>query len=282
MHGRSRAADALRHLARIKHRAEAPVRRRVDHFAGMLAENPVLRLSEFEGSFELLPQSDIFRRVAISGEYEPELAACIVDRLDPERDAIDVGANVGFYSVLMARHMTSGRVLAIEPDPTARLLLEANLQRNGVAERVIVFAGAAGDEQGVDLLQSVEGRPEYSSLGSLVHPAVVDSKGSELKVELQRLDDLVLAHSLDPALVKLDIEGAEHRALIGADSTIRKCRPALLLEISDLLLRAQGSSSKALGEFIQSYNYSLLNPVRPTHPMTDSHFGEVLAVPQTL
>ena len=77
-----------------------------------------LRVDEFEGEFLLGPKSHLLHRVLAFGAYEPELAQLFVSHIDPDRDVIDVGANVGFFTNLAARKLETGRVLAIESEKT--------------------------------------------------------------------------------------------------------------------------------------------------------------------
>src|SRR5262245_51571578 len=66
-----------------------------------LAEDPVVHIDEFQGVFELDRRSHLFARIVSEGTYEPELAHACFANLDPSRDAIDIGANAGFYTNLM-------------------------------------------------------------------------------------------------------------------------------------------------------------------------------------
>src|SRR3546814_7653834 len=57
--------------------------------------------------------------------------------LDPSRDVIDIGANIGFFSVLAGRRLSTGRVLSVEPTDAAFARLSRNVQLNGVSDRAI-------------------------------------------------------------------------------------------------------------------------------------------------
>src|SRR6187399_379967 len=119
-------------LRRAVLRRRAEIREEViRNLRDALAADPIVHLEEFEGDFALDPRSHLFARIASEGHYEPELAACCVARLDSARDALDIGANVGFYANLIARRLgSSRRVLAVEPTPNALARLRANVERN--------------------------------------------------------------------------------------------------------------------------------------------------------
>ena len=91
----------------------------VDRLAESLVRDPVMHVAEFNGIFELDPRSDLFRRLVQFGKYEPELVNYCNYFAAPDRDVIDIGANIGFYSVLLAKTRKATRVLAIEPTPRA-------------------------------------------------------------------------------------------------------------------------------------------------------------------
>jgi len=241
-------------------------------------ENPVIKLENFGGAFEVLPTSDVFRRICLKGSYEVEHSTAISQHLSQTRDAIDVGANMGFFAVLMAQ--TAKSVLALEPEVGAHEILQRNIARNQLSDRVTVIEAGASDRSGEVELRSVSGRPEYSSIGDIVHPSVVDQPVQTQTITLQTIDDLVEEHDLDPAVIKLDIEGAEFAALSGAIKTLERSRPVLLLEVSNDLLLAQGSSAKQVADLLLDHRYRLLNPVDVGQPYVERPYTDILAIPQ--
>lgn len=265
--------------ALLRRRARAQ-QERFERFSGLLAEDPVLRIDDFRGTFAISPGSHLLSRIALDGSYEPEMAAICRAHLDPARDAIDVGANVGFFSVLMARELPGRRVLAIEPTPGALARLHANLSRNGVADRVLVVEGAAAAEAGHFDLSVIEGREEYASLGPLVHTAIAGEAHRTVRVATTTLDDLVEAHGLAPGFIKIDVEGAEAAVLEGARQTLARHRPVVMAEINDPLLRQQGSSLRAVLALLTDAGYDLSDPSHPGQRPGLRPYGDVLAVPR--
>src|SRR3546814_2548836 len=111
--------------------------------------------------------------------------------LDPSRDVIDIGANIGFFSVLAGRRLSTGRVLSVEPTDAAFARLSRNVQLHGVSDRAILHQGLISDTQGTKPFPFIPGLEEYSSLGSL-HPAARAEDGvQEHTVASDRLNDLV-------------------------------------------------------------------------------------------
>ena len=297
---RARRSPALRALLSpllaVRRRLANPGRpyehRTWERLRDLLAEDPVIRVPEFEGEFQVDARSHLFMRALLDGEYEPALARLCRELAAPDRDAVDVGANVGFFSVLLARHLRGGRVLAIEPSPAVGPRLRANLARNGVAGRVAVFEGAVSDRAGRVDLSGIEGKEEYGTIGQPAHPGMwgdAADRGAVVRpvpVEARTLDALVEEHGLSPGFVKLDVEGAEHLVVGGAEQTLRAHRPVVLSELNDRLLRANGSSAMDVVRAFRRLGYRVLDPLTPGRPEatreqleTPHVLEEVLCVP---
>lgn len=248
----------LRH--RIVNRLEAPRLEMVDRIGCQLVE-PCVRLPAFSGDFFIDTRSDLFRRILMYGEYEETISGNARRFLDESRDCIDVGANVGFYSVMLAKVCSGARVLAIEPMPDVLENLERNLEMNGVQDRVLVHAGAVGEAKGLSSINYVTGKAEYSTLASLVHPSVSNDAMSLLTeiVRVDPLDDLVEVHGLNPGFLKIDVEGFEKSVLLGAAGILRRFNPILLIEADDPMLKSAGSSVADIHRLVSAYGYSVLD-----------------------
>jgi FkbM family methyltransferase len=150
----------------------------------------------------------------------PKLLA-LVDR---GRCAIDVGANVGLYT--LAFHKRVGKVIAFEPLPA----LATGLRRR-FGPGVQVLEVALSDRNGTTrLFLPHEGRRAIASRASLNDDANPGFTLRPLKVETRRLDDYGFD---DVGIIKIDVEGHEFAMLRGAEQTIRQCRPVLVVEIEE-------------------------------------------------
>jgi len=293
---RARLSPTLRALTaplRAVRRWAIAARRRPDlrayrKLGKLLGEDPVVRLPEFDGAFQMDVRSHIFQRCLIDGTYEPELAALCRTYLAPDRDAIDVGANVGFYSVLFGRLLQegTGRVVSVEPSPDVLVRLRANLARNGVADRVTVFAGAMADRKQMAHLQRLAGFDEYATIGASMHHALdreqeeAPGKTERIAVAAESLDGLVEAHGLRPGFIKIDVEGAEHLVIRGAVETLRVHRPVLMLEVVPALLQRNGTSAEEVFRLLHEAGYDLRSAYFPSEPADPREPAEVLALPR--
>lgn len=163
------------------------------------------------------------------GTYEPQLQAAIRTFAGPSMTAYDVGANVGYTSLLLARAVgPAGNVVAFEPEARNLARLAGHLAANAEGARVAIVAAAAGPRQGAARLRL---HPS-TSMGKLEGAAGRDRgyQGSA-PVRLISLDGFAKRYRPPPNLVKIDVEGAEGLVLAGMRSTLEHARPVVLLEL---------------------------------------------------
>jgi FkbM family methyltransferase len=262
------------------------IRKRLDHSGASVLDrlsrdavgDIVLSVSEFDGKFTLSPSSDLFRRILRNGSYEPELASLFRKHVNPSKDIIDVGANIGFFTVLGAK-LTAGRVLAVEPTKAAAQRLQHNIELNSVAERVILFKGVVSNSSGEETINVINGREEYSSIGNLIHPSAAGAVYEQERVTSMSVDDLVEQFNLQPGLIKIDVEGAEGKVYSGANHTLATYRPIIISELSEALLRPMGSSAVEIVRNIERLGYLVIDPLNPKQSPGTKAFGDILAIP---
>ena len=172
-------------------------------------------------------REDIGLVVLMSGGFERAETEFAIGQARPGTVAIDVGANVGMFTVPLALAVgPSGRVLTIEPSPENVARLESNLELNSL-ENVVVEAIAVGDKAGQLVLQ-LASDPGFHSTAEISESRSVDE---ELTVRAETLDQIWLrAHAPAVSFIKIDTEGSEDAVLRGAEQILRACRPALLVE----------------------------------------------------
>jgi FkbM family methyltransferase len=243
------------------------------------AVSMIVKVPSFMGSFEIDARSNILRRILMKGDYEPEFAKIVVKYLDTQRDALDIGANIGLFSVLIRKTLDdSSKLLSVEPTPRAVELLKANLNRNSCEKNTIIFNGVASNSDGTMEINIIPGMEEYSSIGSIIykkemHRAIVN-------VESNTVDTLVNKYNLNPGFLKVDTEGAELLVFKGAVNTLKKFQPVILSELADTLLETLGSSAKEAIEYLQSLGYKVIDVEFPDKPISYPYIGEILAIPE--
>ncbi|MHC4651035.1 MAG: FkbM family methyltransferase [Planctomycetota bacterium] len=169
--------------------------------------------------------------IYLFGVWEPDITTFIRARLGLGDTFIDVGANVGYDTLLAAKHVgETGRVAAIEASPTIFRALQDNLARNGVSDRVRPVNMAASDTPG-----RVHIHP--GPVCNLGLSTTLASRGfaAEAEVPAAPLADLLEPQEIETArLVKIDVEGAEDRVLAGMQTFLEKCpsQVEILVELS--------------------------------------------------
>ncbi len=172
--------------------------------------------------------------------------------LRPESVFVDIGANMGEYALFAAKRVPLGRVIAYEPLPRMRLLLEKNRDLNGF-KNITVVPIALSDKPG--RLKIFEVKDVHEGLAT-IFPGDRESE-SAVEVELRTLDDEI-ASSVQTArvdFVKLDIEGSELFALRGARETIRRFRPHVMVEINESTYKNAGYSRGEVKAFFDGLSY---------------------------
>jgi FkbM family methyltransferase len=182
----------------------------------------------------LLPSADtiITPELVSRGVWEPRETRYLTTLLQAGQTFVDVGANVGYFS-LFAAHLVGpgGTVIAVEPEPRNLDLLQRNIARNGVETvRVLPFAAAAA-EGTMSLALDEENRGAHRLVAS-------DDPQAGPCVRCVRLDD-VLPERVD--LIKIDAQGYDHEVIEGLERTLAaNPKATLLVELSRFELARRG------------------------------------------
>jgi FkbM family methyltransferase len=181
----------------------------------------------------LVPGDEVSRAVYVSGLYEPSTVSVLRKVLHDGATFIDVGANVGLFSMLASRWVgPRGTVLALEPSRRECARLRHHLDHNSL-DNVRVLQVAAGKERGSAVLHVADtGHAGQNTLEpQFVYPGVHEAY-TEL-VSVVDIDDVVREQGLDRVhVIKVDVEGGEHNVLAGARQTIARDLPILLVEVT--------------------------------------------------
>jgi FkbM family methyltransferase len=178
------------------------------------------------GVVELNGRETLGFSTILNGGFETAEIERAIDLATAGEAAFDVGANVGVYTVAIARAADNGVVVAVEPDTVTIGRLTANLARNSL-DNVLVVEAVANESDGTAELHIADDAA-YSSIGKI--EAGHHTVGSRLVTSV-RLDTL-WADLGRPAvsIVKIDVEGAEVCVIRGARDMLTSEHPALLLE----------------------------------------------------
>lgn len=161
-----------------------------------------------------------------TGRYEEDTVALMTRLLKPGDAVVDVGANIGYLTLLAARLVgPTGSVLAFEPLPKARTWLERNVALNQ-ASQVVIRSEAVCDRAATAVLNI--GPDHHTSTSSLLP---ISEHHGQAVVSCVRLDD-VLTDTASVRLIKIDVEGAEHLVVEGASRTLDIHGPDVIVELN--------------------------------------------------
>jgi len=159
--------------------------------------------------------------------------------LKPGQTFIDIGANIGYYTLIAARLVgPAGKIYAFEPDPDNFALLKKNVEQNGYRNVVLVNKAVSDKTRSTRLYLSESNRGDHRLYDSR------DGRKS-IAVHAASLDDFFLNRDKTIHLIKMDIQGAEARALAGMKALVRKNRRLkLITEFSPVALINFGSDPR--------------------------------------
>jgi FkbM family methyltransferase len=205
------------------------------------------------------PGEDHGRSLWHFGIYDLVLSEAIWRLLDPSETAIDVGANIGYVTGLMAARVgPTGSVMAFEPDPKVFTLLASNLERwrGQPIGRTTIYQVALSSNNGIGFLQEAENFQRNCGTSRVV------SDESQLRISIARLDD-VCADCGTVGVLKLDVEGHERQVLLGGEELIRAgaVRDIIFEEHSRSFSSAVPSMLASLGYTVFFLTRALMGPL---------------------
>lgn len=235
------------------------------------------------------------------GTYEMPVQEILSQYLEPGSIFYDIGANVGFFSILGAKIVkSSGKVYAFEPEAKNAATLRRNAMQNNF-DNVTVIEKAVSKTTGEEKLWL----REYCGSHSLASddsefalkatnkkdsssdntPQQAESVPSFLRikecvtVETVAIDDLLEQQEIEPpTLVKIDVEGAEINVLQGMSQTLKKYHPIIIYEVDDENQEGLLGKRKQVDDFLLAHGYEI-KPLAESYREISWNVGHAIAVP---
>ena len=189
----------------------------------------------------------------LQGHYEEELVALMIANAPERGTVVDVGANVGAYTLQAARAVgAEGKVYAFEPRPDTFGMLSESVAANGFSGRCILLNQGLSDKAGYASMQDVD----VHNPGASFVKEESDTQSGQRLVKLTVLDEIDFGDRVD--FFKIDVEGYESKVLRGGASFFRRYKPAATSEVFPNMLReAGGSSAEEYLDLWDSYGYEV-------------------------
>jgi FkbM family methyltransferase len=166
------------------------------------------------------------------GTTEPAIQDLLAAQIKPGAVVWDIGANIGFYTLIAARLVDTGQVIAFEPLPANRAAIERNLKLNDITNVQIVGI-AISDEIGsasLNVYRSSSWAKLDTKRDTEFRQTWQKPIGGQIQVPVSTIDAQLKALP-PPAVVKMDIEGSEAAALRGATLLLTEVKPTLVCEL---------------------------------------------------
>ena len=201
----------------------------------------------------VLANEDVGRLIHYVKSYEPAETRYLLSIINKDSICLDIGANIGYFTMLMAKAASSGQVHAFEPVALNLSLLKSSVELNQLTN-VFINQFAVGDVVGeVSFSQSVDGA--YSSMQDTGRKPSTRT----IKVPVLTLDGYLDDNNINRVdVMKVDVEGAEGLVLAGASKLLAdlKRRPGVVfLELYDQNLNVFGTSVSEIIEKMFDYGY---------------------------
>lgn len=185
------------------------------------------------------------------GHFEDEYSIKLIDSIQSANVFFDIGANIGYYSSIAALQNKNCRVFSFEPIPQTHEKLLKNIALNGL-KNVYTFNFGFLDK---DKEMSMFFNCNESTAASLENIREIN-ESSKTECKFTTLDSFVQKHNVFPDLIKVDIEGAELFALMGAIETLSTGSPILFIEILRKWCAKFGHTALDVFNFLYNLGYS--------------------------
>jgi FkbM family methyltransferase len=159
-------------------------------------------------------------------DYETEDSAMIMRLISSEDTVVDIGANMGWYSMNIAKTYPISKVHAFEPIPKTFSFLQKNVELNALTNIVINNFGLSNENKDITFYFYPEGGVNASSAN------LSEREDAELiTCHVERLDDYINKNKINVDFIKCDVEGAELFAFQGAINTLQRYKPIVFTEM---------------------------------------------------
>jgi FkbM family methyltransferase len=224
-----------------------------EKYAALVIGAPRTVIEASGGRFWIDPLSNFGRELMSGVDHEPVMRRILNAYLRPGAVFVDVGANEGYFSVAAAKQCApGGRVIAVEPQPRCRRVIERNWDLNGI-DFAELAACAVSDRRGSTVM--------------FLHPATNTGATSTIRssrlggrrvtVECLTLSAVFERHRIGRAdLVKVDIEGGEYEAVLGSPELFVPSRlGAVALEYHPEILKRRRLNPSDIHRFLTNAGY---------------------------
>jgi FkbM family methyltransferase len=190
-------------------------------------------------------------RLSVARLIEPGVTRFVQEAVRPGQVAIDLGANIGYFTLLLGRQVgPAGRVYAFEPDSTNFELLTRNVELNGYSNVTLVPSAVWSETGPLRLYLSDDNRGDHRVYDTA-------EERPSVAIDAVRLDDYLADDALVADFIKMDVQGAELHALEGMQGLLaRSPRVTMVSEFWPAALERAGSPARAFVDRMLGLGFS--------------------------
>lgn len=207
---------------------------------------------------ELDVSDRIQRLMYIKRSYETETCLALIPHLKSAECFIDIGANVGYFSLLACAVNSKARVLSVEPLPHNIEKLQKNRELNHFSKMEILDV-CISDHEGTTEFVIPPG--DECGWGRIAYKEMFD--GHRIQRTVDTVDRIVARLKIQKVnVIKIDVEGFEFKALLGMEQTLLAHKPVICIELNEPCLQDLNTSGNEIFQWLIARDYSLYSLTR--------------------
>ncbi|MEN9910280.1 MAG: hypothetical protein RLZZ540_3439 [Bacteroidota bacterium] len=175
--------------------------------------------------------------------FDYEDSMFLIHNLKPEDLFVDIGANVGHYS-LLAAGICKAEVIAIEPIPSTFIKLEKNLNLNNLSQKVKIFNIGVGEQNAI---------LNFTRNKDVMNSVALEYETDIVSVEVKKLDDVLIKNN--PTFLKIDVEGYEYFVLKGALNVLKNENLKYIIIELNFSTSKFGHTNEEIFSFLLSFDF---------------------------
>lgn len=220
---------------------------------------------------DLLEHTGVAHYFLKNDHYEPYITEIIKQNIDPMGDVLDIGANIGYYSILSA-DKTKGQVYSIEPEPKTFEMLKSNIELNQLKNVVPLNFAANNKDEEIDFYVNSKNRGDHRC------SKMSDNLLEVIRIKTKRIDNILSREEFNKIrLIKIDVQGFELKAFKGMETYLREAKNLKVIsEFEQSMLIDSGCRPEEYLELIRFLGFRMFIIDEEGFALNSATIGQIL------